>query len=349
MLGEDFTVDDLPDKGYDAVFLAYGASRGSLLGIRNEDPKLPGYASGVDFLLKVHQHVEHGEPFAVAGDVIVVGGGNVAMDCVRSARRMGARSVHLVYRRTVDDMPAEDDEIVAAQREGIVFHCLTNPSGVVVEDGQVRGVELVSMRQTELDSRGRRSVEALPDSGFFMRCDLLVAAIGQQVEQAVLKPEDGIERDRWNCITVDPDTLETSRKGVFAGGDCVLGPLTLVNALDHGERAAAAILDYLLHGEVRIRPERRMQNFLAKNKLFAGECLRTPPLHQDPVSLPELDANERIKHFGEVDRVISKEEAYAEASRCLRCYRLYSIVTAKPLRHEALAAHKESTFTSNRP
>ena len=352
VLGEDFTIDDLQDKGYDAVFLAYGASRGSLLGIRNEDPKLAGYASGVDFLLKVHQHVEHGEPFAVKGDVVVVGGGNVAMDCVRSARRMGARSVHLVYRRTVEDMPAEDDEIVAAQREGIVFHCLTNPSGVVVENGQVSGVELVSMRQTELDARGRRSVEALPDSAHFMRCDLLVAAIGQQVDEAALTPEDGIERDRWNCITVDPDTLETSRKGVFAGGDCVLGPLTLVNALDHGERAAAAIRDYLLHGEVLIRPERRMQNFLAKNNFFSGECLKTPPLHQDPVALPELDANERIKNFGEVDRVISKEEAYAEASRCLRCYRLYSIVTAKPLRREAQAAHiahKESTFTEHRP
>jgi len=349
VLGEDFTVDDLQDKGYDAVFLAYGASRGTLLGIRNEDPKVAGYASGVDFLFKVHQHVEHGEPFAVTGDVIVVGGGNVAMDCVRSARRMGARSVHLVYRRTVEDMPAEDDEIVAAQREGIVFHCLTNPSGLVVEDGQVRGVELVSMRQTELDSRGRRSVEALPDSGFLMRCDLLVAAIGQQVEPSVLKPEDGIERDRWNCITVDPDTLKTSRQGVFAGGDCVLGPLTLVNALDHGERAAAAIRDYLEDGEVRIRPERRMQNFLAKNKLFAGECLKTPPLHQDPVALPELDACERITHFGEVDRVISKEDAYAEANRCLRCYRLYSIVTAKPLQQPVRTAHKESTFTSNRP
>ena len=117
-------------------------------------------------------------------------------------------------------------------------------------------------------------------------------------------------------------------------------------------RAAAAIRDYLLHGEVLIRPERRMQNFLAKNNFFSGECLKTPPLHQDPVALPELDANERIKNFGEVDRVISKEEAYAEASRCLRCYRLYSIVTAKPLRREAQVAHiadKEPTFTEHRP
>lgn len=345
VLGQDFTVDDLLDKGYDAVFLAYGASRGSLLGISNEDPKLAGYASGVDFLYQVHQHVEHGEPFAVSGDVIVVGGGNVAMDCVRSARRMGARSVRLVYRRTIEDMPAEDDEIVAAQREGIIFDCLTNPSGLVVENGAVSGVNLVRMRQTELDSRGRRSVEALPDSAFFMRCDLLVAAIGQQVEAAVLTPEEGIERDRWNCITVDPDTLETSRQGVFAGGDCVLGPLTLVNALDHGERAAAAISDYLLHGQVRVSPERRMQNFLAKNDFFSGECLKTTPLHKDPVTLPELDASERIKHFGEVDRVISKEDAYAEADRCLRCYRLYAIVTDQPLRQESRAAHDKPAFT----
>lgn len=345
VLGDGFSVDDLLGKGYDAVFLAYGASQGSLLGIRNEDPKLAGYASGVDFLFKVHQHVEHGEPFEMAGDVVVVGGGNVAMDCVRSARRMGARSVHLVYRRTVEDMPAEDDEIVAAQREGIVFHCLTNPSGVVVEDGKVSAVDLVRMRQTELDSRGRRSVEAVPGSETFMPCDLLVAAIGQQVDKAVLKPDEGIETDRWNCITVDPDTLETSRRGVFAGGDCVLGPLTLVNALDHGDRAAASIRDYLLRGKAHVSPERRMQNFLAKNTLLSGECLKTTPLYRKPVALAELDSSERIKHFGEVDRVISKEEAYAEANRCLRCYRLYSIVTDKPLRAEVHAGHKESTFT----
>jgi formate dehydrogenase beta subunit len=345
VLGQGFRVDDLLDKGYDAVFLAYGASQGTLLGIRNEDPALEGYVSGIDFLLKVHQHVEYGEPFAALGDVLVVGGGNVAMDCVRSARRMGARSVHLIYRRTVQDMPAERDEIVAAENEGVIVHCLTNPSGLVVDDGRVIGVDLVRMRQTELDARGRRSVEAIADSGSFMPCDLLVAAIGQQVDKAVLTPEEGIELDRWNCITVNPDTLETSRKGVFAGGDCVLGPLTLVNALDHGDRAAASIRDYLLNGEVQIKPARRMQNFLAKNKLFAGECLKTMPLHKDPASAPQLEASERIRHFGEVDGGISKEAAYAEANRCLRCYRLYSVVTEKPLRPEAHSGHKKPTFS----
>ena len=331
-LGQDFSVDDLFAQGYDVVFLGYGAHQGSLLGVKNEDPKLDGYASGVDFLLKVHKHVEYGEPLEVTGDVVVVGGGNVAMDCVRSAKRMGAKSVHLIYRRTLDDMPADHEEIVASEHEGIIFHCLTNPSSLVVENGRVTGVELLEMRQTEKDAKGRRNVEAVPGSEHVLHCDLVVAAIGQVVDKNVLKPEEGIALDRWNCITVNPDTLETSRKGVFAGGDCVLGPLTLVNALDQGERAAYAIRDYLLDGQVHITPQRRMQNLLAKNKLFSGECLKTQPLRKERARVPELDALERIKTFEEVDGVISKNAAYEEATRCLRCYRLYSVVTEKSLK-----------------
>ena len=213
-----------------------------------------------------------------------------------------------------------------------------------MQDGKVSGVELVRMRQTNVDAKGRRNVEAIPSSDFVMNCDLVVAAIGQQVDKNVLTPEEGIELDRWNCITVNPDTLETSRKGVFAGGDCVLGPLTLVNALDHGERAAASIRDYLLSGEVHVRPARRMQNLLARNRLLDDECLQTLPLHKKPASVPELDASERIKSFDEVDRVISKEMAYEEASRCLRCYRLYSVVTEKQLPRETPAGHREPIF-----
>lgn len=343
-LGRDFSVDDLFAKGYDAVFLGYGAHKGSLLGVKNEDPKLEGYASGVDFLLNVHKRVEYNEPFEVTGDVVVVGGGNVAMDCVRSAKRMGAKSVHLIYRRTIDDMPADHEEIVASEHEGIIFHCLTNPSSLVVENGKVVGVELLEMRQTEKDAKGRRNVEAVPGSEHVLKCDLVIAAIGQVVEQDTLKAEEGITLDRWHCITVNPDTLETSRKGVFAGGDCVLGPLTLVNALDHGERAAYAIRDYLLDGVAHVTPQRRMQNLLAKNKLFSGECLKTMPLRQERARMPELDALERIKTFDEVDGVISKETAYEEAKRCLRCYRLYSVVTEKSLKPGVCAGTKQSTL-----
>ncbi|WP_028535117.1 FAD-dependent oxidoreductase [Paludibacterium yongneupense] len=331
LLGQDFSVDDLFAQGYASVFLGYGASQGTLLGVKNEDPGLQGYTSGVDFLLKVHKHVEYGEPYEIKGDVVVVGGGNVAMDCVRSAKRMGAKSVHLIYRRTLEDMPADHEEVVASEHEDIIFHCLTNPSALLVKDGLVTGVELVQMRQTERDARGRRSVEAIPGSESVMNCDLIIAAIGQQVDKSVLKPEEGIVLDRWNCITVDPDTLQTSRAGVFAGGDCVLGPLTLVNALDHGERAAASIVEYLQSGTITVRPAARMQKLLAKNKLLSDECLEVPPLRRERAEVPEQDARLRISNFEEVEGGLSKAEAYEEARRCLRCYRLYSIVTRQPL------------------
>ena len=344
VLGRDFSLDDLLDIGYDAVFLAYGTNQGTLLGIRNEDPKLEGYASGLDFLHSVYKHVELGEPFAIDGDVVVIGGGNVAMDCVRSARRMGARSVHLIYRRTEEDMPAELEEIEAAKEEGVIFHFLTNPSGLVVESGRILGVEVVQMRQTEIDASGRRNVEGIKGTELFVKCDLVVAAIGQQVDKSTLRPEEGVAVDRWNCIKVNPDTLETTRSSVFAGGDCVLGPLTLVNALDHGERAAASIRDYLLTGKIHIKPEFRMQKLLASNQLLAGECLNTTPQQSARAKVPELEVAERITNFEEVDGVISKETAYEEAKRCLRCYRLYSVVTGKPLKSGAASEKKLSTI-----
>lgn len=343
VLGRDFALDTLLASGYDAVFLGYGASQGTTLGIRNEELRPEGYTSGVDFLLNVHKHVEYGEPFAVEGDVVVVGGGNVAMDCVRSARRMGAKSVHLVYRRTREDMPAEHDEIHAADEEGVIFHCLVNPSGLVIENGKLQGVELMQMRQTELDAKGRRGVEPIPGSESFMKCDLLIAAIGQQVDKNALQPEEGVARDRWNCITVNPDTLETSRRGVFAGGDCVLGPQTLVNALDHGERAAASIRDYLLSGEVHLTPAFRMQKLLAQNHLLEGECLNNPVIQRPRKPVPERDAAERITNFSEVDGALAKEDAYEEARRCLRCYRIYSIVTAKSLKNSGSGSEQKHT------
>lgn len=344
ILGEGFSVDNLLDSGYDAVFLAYGASQGSQFGIQNEYPGLERYITGVDFLLKVHGRVEHGEPYEISGDVVVVGGGNVAMDCVRSARRMGAKSVHLVYRRSREDMPAEKEEIIAAEHEGIIFHFLTTPTALNVENNVVQSLQMVNLRLAGRDARGRNNIEEIPDSHYTMPCDLVVAAIGQQVERNVIKPGEGIELDRWNCIVVNPDTLQTTRDGVFAGGDCVLGPLTLVNALDHGERAAGSIYDYLMCGEVHIRPEHRLQKILAKNKLLIDECLKTEPIFQPPAHSLELDAAERIKSFDEVELAVPKETAYAEANRCLRCYRMYSVVTEKLLKQPHLPIHKESVF-----
>ncbi|MDR1163435.1 MAG: FAD-dependent oxidoreductase [Candidatus Accumulibacter sp.] len=330
-LGDSLSVDDLLKNGYGAVFLAYGASQGTHFGIKNEYPDLDGYITGVDFLFKVYQHVEAGKTFNLDGDVVVVGGGNVAMDCVRSARRMGAKNVHLLYRRTEEDMPADREEIVAARDEGVVYHFLTNPTGLVVDNRRVKALELVKMRQTERDAKGRRNVEAIEGSTYTMPSDLVIAAIGQQVERNVLKPGEGIELDRDNCVVVNPETLETTRKGVFAGGDCVLKPQTLVHALGHGERAAESIADYLLNGAVSIKPEYRMQEVLKKNALLKDECLEKPVVFRPRVVSPELDAAARSRNFDEVEHNISKEAAYEETERCMRCYRLYSLVTEREL------------------
>jgi len=341
-LGKDYSVNALVKQGYDSVFLGFGASRGILLGVDNEAPGLSGYAAGVDFLLDVHNHVEHGKQMSLQGEVVVVGGGNVAMDCVRSALRMGASKVHLIYRRTREDMPADHEEIDAAEHEGVEFHFLSNPSHLIIENDIVVGVELLQMCQTERDARGRIGVEAVPGSEHALRCDLVIAAIGQQIDREVLCAEDGIVTDRWGCIQVDADTLQTSRDKVFAGGDCVLGPLTLIHAMDHGAKAAVSIRDYLLKGRTQISPEARMQKLLAKNRLLRSDKPTIAPIRIDRARVPELDAMERVKNFEEVEQGISKNAAYREAERCLRCYRVYSMVTRYPLAADMAASLQPS-------
>jgi formate dehydrogenase beta subunit len=330
-LGRDFSIGDLKEQGYKAVFLGLGCSRGTLMGTPGEDPTLDGYYSGIDFLLHVHNHVEHGQPIRIKGDVAVVGGGNVAMDCVRSALRLGADTVHLIYRRTEKDMPADHEEIEAARKEGVIFHCLTNPSHILSENGRITGVDLVAMRQTQPDQKGRIGVEPIDGSDHFFRCDMLISAIGQQIDKTAFSAEDGIQLDKWGCIATDPATLYTTRFGVFAGGDCATGPSTLIHAMAAGLKAARGIDDYLRYGHVRFFPRSRMRQILSDNRLLAGECIEVPVAHQYRIDIPELAPEIRKRTFAEVERSISAEEAYHEANRCLRCYRVYSVVTELPI------------------
>jgi formate dehydrogenase beta subunit len=330
-LGRDFSVQGLFDQGYKAIFLGLGCAEGTLLGVADEDPRLEGYYSGIDFLLKVHNHVEHGQPLELSGEVVVVGGGNVAMDCVRSALRLGAEKVHLIYRRTEDDMPADHEEIEAAKKEGVIFHCLTNPSRILSESGRIVGVELAEMRQTEPDKRGRLGVEAVPGSEKPFRCGILIAAIGQRVDRQSLNADDGVQMDKWGCVATNPVTLATTREGVFAGGDCATGPSTLIHAMAMGLKAARAIDDYLRTGQVRFFPRSRMRRLLNEHKMLSGECFEIPVAHQYRIDIPELAPEVRRKTFDEVEKPITPEEAYHEANRCLRCYRVYSVLTEFPI------------------
>ncbi len=330
-LGRDYSLDDLFGRGYRAVFLALGCQQGTLLGVTGEDPSLGGYEPGIGFLLQVHDHVAGIREHALDDTVVVVGGGNVAMDCARSALRMGARQVHVIYRRTRGDMPADHTEIEAAEQEGIVFHFLTNPSRILSEDGRVTGVELVDMQVGEPDAKGRRGVTPVPGSERTLACHTLIAAIGQQVRQGALGAADGVMFDKWNCIAADPASLATSRPGVFAGGDCASGPSTLIHAMAAGLKAARSIDDWLHEGQVRFAPRSRMRQLLNEHQMLASDTIEFPVRPQYRVHHPELDPEVRKQMFEEVEQTICAADAYREARRCLRCYRVYSVVTEQPI------------------
>lgn len=330
-LGRDFSIDDLFAQGYKSVFLGLGCQAGSDLGVSGEGAAHAGYFSGIDFLLKVHDHVDGTAPLALSGDVLVVGGGNVAMDCVRSALRLGARNVHVIYRRTLADMPADPHEIEDAEEEGVRFHTLCNPTRILTENGRVTGVELARMEQTEPGESGRRKVRPIPGSEFTMTCDALIAAIGQKVEDGALIADDGIELDRWRCVAADETSLATSRPGVFAGGDCVTGPSTLIYAMAAGLKAARNIDDWVQRGSVRFFKRSRMRRLIADNRMLADDVVETPVRNAYRVHNPELDPELRKHMFEEVEQTISAKEAYAEAQRCMRCYRVYSVVTQHPI------------------
>ncbi|SDJ01938.1 FAD-dependent oxidoreductase [Aliiruegeria lutimaris] len=325
-LGRDFSIDELFTRGYKAVFLGLGCQEGTALGIEGESVARDGYFSGIEFLLKVHDHVDGIERLDMKGEVVVVGGGNVAMDCLRSAVRLGADNVHVIYRRTREDMPADEEEIVAAGAEDIHFHTLTNPTRLITENGKVTGVELVRMEQTEPDESGRRSVRPIPGSEFTLPCDTFIAAIGQQVEDGTLVEGDGIAFDKWRCVSADKG-LATSRPGVFAGGDCVTGPSTLIYAMAAGLKAARNIDDWVQLGTQRFFKRSRMRDLISDNRFLASDVVEAPVRNAYRVHNPELDPELRKHMFGEVEQTICEKEAYAEAQRCMRCYRIYSVVT----------------------
>lgn len=330
-LGREFNLDDLFHRGYKAVYLALGCQQGTRMGVKDEDPTHASYDTGIGFLLKVHDHIAGIRLTKLTGEVVVVGGGNVAMDCVRSALRMGAEKVHLVYRRTREDMPADQEEVKAAEDEGVILHFLTAPTRVISENGRVTGVEVMDMRSTEPDASGRRGVAPIPGTERVMQCSLLIAAIGQQVQSGALQESDGIKMSKWNWIEINSSTLMTSREGVFAGGDCASGPSTLIHAMAHGLQAARNIDDWIQLNHVRFSPRSRMRRILNEHKMLTSDCVDIPVKLEYRVHHPELDPEVRKYMFEEVEHTISQEEAYHEARRCMRCYRIYQVVTEHPI------------------
>lgn len=249
VVGKLYDIDELMDeRGFDAVFVGTGAGLPSYLGIEGEG------ANGVMVanelltrvnLMKAYQFPSFDTPVYAGKHCVVVGGGNVAMDAARTARRLGAE-VTLVYRRGREQMPARAEEIHHAVQEGIKLQLLTNPVRVLVDDeGWIEGVECVSMELSEPDESGRQSVVAVPDSNFVIDADMMVVAVGSKTNPLIAKTTPGLEVTSRNLMVVDEQTCATSKPGVYAGGDAVSGAATVILAMGAGKRAAAGIADYL--------------------------------------------------------------------------------------------------------
>jgi glutamate synthase (NADPH/NADH) small chain len=247
VVGRTVTVDSLLDEeGFDAVFIGSGAGLPRFMGIEGEN--LNGVLSANEFLTRANlmraYSDEYDTPIYVGSRVVVVGGGNVAMDAVRTAKRLGA-SATIVYRRSEKELPARVEEVHHAKEEGIEFKMLTNPTRVIGDEkGWVTGLNCVQMELGEPDESGRRSPVEVADSDFVIDCDVVIMALGTSPNPLIASTTGELETTRRGCIVAD-ENGQTSRQGVFAGGDTVTGAATVILAMGAGRKAAAAIDEYI--------------------------------------------------------------------------------------------------------
>lgn len=331
-LGRDYTIDSLFRRGYDAIFLGIGCALGQYLNLPNEDQSAHGYLKGLDFLLAIEHHQSRHEDIELDGDIVVVGCGNVAMDCCRTARRLmkGHRRVTVSYRRTRASAPADPEEITAAIDENIHFEFLTAPVEVMVEEGRVIGLKLIRMQEGEPDASGRRSVKPIAGSEFIVPCRYVIAAIGQKLDDSVFSEADGIKLTKRGTIEVD-ESLQTSREGVFAGGDAAAGPTSLIWGMAQGQDAANAIHEYLMTHTPGFNARRRMSRLIKEANLL-GTCAPERAVVLQPRQvMSHLAPEARVQNWDEVEHGFTDQEAWAEAKRCMRCYRLFGVSTLKPI------------------
>ncbi len=295
------SVDELFGDGYDAIFLAIGAHRGIKLGIEGEDS--PEVMDGVSFLRETNM----GDKVGVGNTVAVIGGGNAAIDASRSALRLGTKEVTIIYRRTRDEMPASDEEIEEAIREGVKIEFLAAPNRIERKNGKIQLI-CIRMELGTMDASGRRRPVPIGGSEFSSTFDTVIAAIGQTPE---VPEQFGLPLGRGNTFQVDADTLATPREGVFAGGDAVTGPAIVIEAIAAGRQAAISI-DKYLGGSGAID-----ETLASPEELEALPEIEEVEKHRIPI--PTLTLSKRLRTFAEVELSLGEEVAIEEAGRCLRC------------------------------
>lgn len=318
-VGQDISVEQIKNEGYRAIFIGVGAHEPSKMRCQGEDEGYHGFMTGVEYL----RRIAFGEKPLQGKSVVVVGGGNVAMDCVRSSLRLGFKEVNLVYRRTMSEMPADPVEIEEAQEEGVEFHFQIQPVRILAENGKVRALECLRMQMGAPDASGRRRPEPVKGSNFEIECEAIIPAIGQTCSvDLVLPDERGIELSRWKTIEVDEFTFRTGQQRVFGGGDCQTGPATLIEALAAGKKGAKYINQFLDQNTCYSEDADHMEKLISTMQVYyPTERLPFQGFDKRAQQMA-LDPEQRINTFDEVESGFSDPQAVKEANRCLRCYRI---------------------------
>ncbi|MFI3271342.1 MAG: FAD-dependent oxidoreductase [Pseudomonadota bacterium] len=338
-VGKDCTIADLRDQGFGAIFIGSGAPNAPNMPIEGDKVNggvIKNYVSGIEYLHDAAQGKQsvHGTSLAV------VGGGNVAMDCVRTALRQGFQDVHILYRRTEAEMPADPMEIHEAKLEGVTFNFLVAPEKLLSEHGQVTGIVCQKMRLGAPDASGRRRPEAIEGEKFTLHCDVVMHAIGQKV--AVDEVLAGLDHEvpmsdmvtDWKTLKAQTLTGQVSSiPYLFGGGDCVTGPRTLIAALAAGKRTANHIAQYLqaLNADAILEASELeiMEDALMPSPMLmpviADNELTLPYENATRMPVHALELDKRLQDFSEVENGSTDAEAVTEAERCLRCYRILMI------------------------
>jgi heterodisulfide reductase subunit A-like polyferredoxin len=306
-LGRDITLDGLFQEGYKAVFLGLGCHVGMPLGIPGEE------VSGVLDAVALLRRLALGEEFHPGKQVLVVGGGNTALDVARSVRRLGAAAT-IIYRRSRAEMPATPEEVLEAEREGVKLEFLAAPQEVLVRDGEAVGLRCVRMALGEPDASGRRRPIPIPGSEFTLTGDMIVAAVGQKPDLSCLAGS-GIQTTRWGTIDADPITYMTSRPGVFAAGDVQVGPWIAIGAVAGGREAAESIDRYLQGKD--LSAGRGPSTAAQAMQGWVDIPLTEEKQPREP--MPLLPVELCLRSFAEVRQGYSPDQAQREAARCLNC------------------------------
>lgn len=297
------SIDKLFKEGFNVIYLALGAPKGMKMGIPGEDD--PRVLDGINTLRKIN----FGEPVDLKGNVAVVGGGNVAIDISRCALRVGAKKVKIIYRRTREEMPAYAHEIEDAIDEGVEIIYLTNPVKISSDKNKLK-VECIKMELGAPDASGRRSPVPIKNSEFIIKLDKLIMGIGQQSD---VPKEYNVELNKKSRVVVKEETLETTRKGVFAGGDIVTGPASVIEAIQAGRTAASSIDKYLGGDgniEQKLIPDEQENQYIGRNEGFADK---------KRIELTKLKVQDRFPGFKQVEFCLKDKDAKHEAERCLKC------------------------------